>query len=380
MGLDRYVLSGGKRLRRGYTTGSCAAAAAKAAAIALLTGGTPARVEIETPEGVRLDLPVESCERGMDFVRCGVRKDGGDDIDATDGALVCAEVRLGGEEITVDGGEGVGRVTRPGLEQPVGAAAINIVPRLMVAHEVRDAFEEHGRRAGATVVISVPGGAEIAARTYNPRLGIVGGISILGTTGIVEPMSGAALVDTIQAELKVLRAAGTGPVVVTPGSYGETFSRETLGLLARRAVLCSNYIGETIDCAAALGFEGMLLVGHLGKFVKLAGGIFNTHSRVADARMEILAAHAGLAGADAALVKTLLDCATTDEAADLLEAAGLLAPVMRSVTNRATEQVKRRAGTLSAEVIIYSNARGVLGQSEGTGKMLRQLKETEETG
>ena len=159
MGFDRYVLSGGKRLRCGFTTGSCAAAAAKAAAIALLAGEAPARVEIGTPEGVRLDLPVESCVLGQGFARCAVRKDAGDDIDATDGALVCAEVRLGGEEIVVDGGEGVGRVTRAGLEQPVGAAAINRVPRLMVAHEVRGALEERGCRAGAAVVISVPGGA-----------------------------------------------------------------------------------------------------------------------------------------------------------------------------------------------------------------------------
>lgn len=153
MGFDRYVLSGGKRLRCGYTTGSCAAAAAKAAVIALLAGEAPARVEIGTPEGVRLDLPVEGCVLGQGFARCAVRKDAGDDIDATDGALVCAEVRLGGEEIVVDGGEGVGRVTRAGLEQPVGAAAINRVPRLMVAHEVRGALEERGCRAGAAVVI-----------------------------------------------------------------------------------------------------------------------------------------------------------------------------------------------------------------------------------
>lgn len=377
MGLDRYVLSGGKRLRCGYTTGSCAAAAAKAAALALLTGEVPARVEIGTPEGVRLDLPVEGCVLGQGVARCAVRKDAGDDIDATDGALVCAEVRLGGEKITVDGGEGVGRVTRAGLEQPVGAAAINRVPRLMVAHEVRGALEERGCRAGAAVVISVPGGAEIAARTYNPRLGIEGGISILGTTGIVEPMSETALVDTIRAELKVLRASGSGPVLMTPGSYGETFSREALGLSASRAVLCSNYVGETLDCAASLGFGGVLLVGHLGKFVKLAGGVFQTHSRVADARMEILAAHAALAGANSTLVGELLDCATTDAAADLLEAAGLLSPVMRSVTERAEKQVKRRAGELPAELVIYTNARGVLGQSGGAREMLKQLKKSE---
>ena len=377
MGFDRYVLSGGKRLRCGFTTGSCAAAAAKAAAIALLAGEAPARVEIGTPEGVRLDLPVESCVLGQGFARCAVRKDAGDDIDATDGALVCAEVRLGGEEIVVDGGEGVGRVTRAGLEQPVGAAAITRDPRLMVAHHGRGPLEERGCRAGAAVVISVPGGAEIAARTYNPRLGIEGGISILGTTGIVEPMSEAALVDTIRAELKVLRAAGSGPVLVTPGSYGENFSRDALGLRASRAVLCSNFVGETLDCAAVLGFEGVLLVGHLGKFVKLAGGIFQTHSSVADARMEILAAHAALAGADSALTGELLGCATTDAAADLLDAAGLLSPVMRSVTEHAEKQVKRRAGELSAELVIYTNARGILGQSGGAAEMLKRLRETE---
>ncbi len=190
-------------------------------------------------------------------------------------------------------------------------------------------------------------------------------------------MSEAALVDTIRAELKVLRAAGNGPVLVTPGSYGENFSRDALGLRASRAVLCSNFVGETLDCAAVLGFEGVLLVGHLGKFVKLAGGIFQTHSRVADARMEILAAHAALAGADSALIGELFGCATTDAAADLLDAAGLLSPVMRSVTERAEKQVKRRAGELLAELVIYTNARGILGQSGGAAEMLDRLRETE---
>ena len=282
MGFDRYVLSGGKRLRCGYTTGSCAAAAAKAAAIALLAGEAPARVEIGTPEGVRLDLPVEGCVLGQGFARCAVRKDAGDDIDATDGALVCAEVRLGGEEIVVDGGEGVGRVTRAGLEQPVGAAAINRVPRLMIAHEVRGALEERGCRAGAAVVISVPGGAEIAARTYNPRLGIEGGISILGTTGIVEPMSEKALVDTILLELDSLYAGGQRTAFLCPGNYGADFARDTLGLDLEKAVKCSNFIGEALDHAVFRGFDDILLVGHAGKLAKLAAGVMNTHSSVAD--------------------------------------------------------------------------------------------------
>lgn len=380
MALERYVISGAKELRCGYTTGACAAAAAKAATTMLLSGKTAEQVAITTPNGVRLILEIEDASYGADFARCAVRKDAGDDADATDGVLIYACVRLTDTpEIEIDGGVGVGRVTCAGLDQPVGAAAINRVPRLMITRCVREALAAggRGRRAGAFVEITVPDGEAIAQRTYNSRLGIVGGISILGTTGIVEPMSTAALIDTIHVEMNVRRAQSTGPLLVTPGNYGETFADQMLHLPGP-AVLCSNYIGEAINCAVRLGFEGLLLVGHIGKLVKLAGGIFDTHSRTADARMEILTAHAALAGASHAVCAKLMACVTTDAAADLLEEAGLLDTVMQSVTEQAGMHLCRRAGALPAELVIFSNTRGVMGMTKGARSMMERMRRSME--
>ncbi|MEM1483768.1 cobalt-precorrin-5B (C(1))-methyltransferase CbiD [Oscillospiraceae bacterium PP1C4] len=379
MGFDQYVFSGGKRLRCGYTTGSCAAAAAKAAAVMLVTGDMVSSVEIDTPKGIQLHLDVEDIHISADSASCAVRKDAGDDIDATNGILIYATVMHSDcADIAVDGGEGVGRITRKGLEQPVGAPAINRVPRLMIAREVRGALEERGWRGGVCVTISVPKGRETAAKTYNPRLGIEGGISILGTTGIVEPMSEAALIDTIRVELDMLNAAGARPILITPGNYGEVFAREKMGLNLSRSVLCSNFAGDTLDYAAQLGFDGLLLIGHIGKLVKLAGGIFNTHSHVADARMEILAAHAALAGANQTLVAEIMQCVTTDEVLDLLDEAGILTRTIGSVMEKIGFHIKHRVGDLPAEVVLFSNPRGVLGQTNGADALIQQFRHTEE--
>ncbi len=379
---DRFVVNGGKKLRCGHTTGSCAAAAAKAAALMLATGAAVDHVSIRTPKGVCLRLEVEDAHIYAGSAGCAVRKDGGDDIDATDGALIYAQVSLNGSgEISVDGGEGVGRVTRAGLDQPVGAAAINRVPRQMIVQSVREvlagAFGQDTRR-GADVTVSVPRGKEIAWQTYNPRLGIEGGISILGTTGIVEPMSEAALLDTIRTELNMLRAASDAPVLVTPGNYGEEFAKKALGLNLSRSVLCSNFLGDTLDYAAYLGFQGVLLVGHIGKLVKLAGGIFQTHSRVADARMEILAAHAAVAGASQELVRELMDAPTTDRALELLKQQGLAEPVVGTLLLKMEEHLQHRAGRMRAGVILFSSQSGMLGQTSEAPELLKQFKKPEE--
>lgn len=380
MRLERYVQVGSKRLRCGYTTGTCAAAAAKAAARLLLTGKKRDAVEVQTPSGAVLSLVVEDALLAVDFASCAVRKDAGDDADATDGMLIYAAARRSLDcEITIEGGAGIGRVTRAGLEQPIGAAAINRVPREMIVRAVQEALVQAGAESGLSIVISAPEGERIAAKTYNARLGIVGGISILGTTGIVEPMSEAALVDTIRVELGVLRAESDRPVLITPGNYGETFARERLGIFPKRAVLCSNFIGDALDCAGGLGFSGALLVGHIGKLAKLAGGIFNTHSRVADARMEILAAHAAMAGGDAALIHALMDCATTDAALDLLDAVGLLNAVIPTLLQKIKQHAQRRLGKTPLEAVLFSNARGLLGRTDGAQALILQLRNTEET-
>jgi cobalt-precorrin-5B (C1)-methyltransferase len=371
--LEHYIYSGGKRLRCGYTTGTCAAAAAGLAAERLLGGQWPAAAAGATPAGIRVIVEPEDCSDGPGRASCAVRKDAGDDCDVTDGLLVYASVRqTASPGIVIEGGEGIGRVTRPGLDQPVGRAAINSVPRRMIEEQLAKAAGRHGYEGGFEVTISAPEGAERAQKTFNSRLGITGGLSILGTTGIVRPMSEQALVDSVRAEMKMRRAEGASDLAVVPGNIGEAFVGGALRLRAAELVQCSNFIGEAIDCAAALGFKSLLLVGHAGKLVKLAAGIMNTHSRWADGRAEIFTAHAALCGATRELAARLMDSLTADEALDALEEAGLLDKVLKSIIYKIGENLRRRAGReLRAEAVMFTAGRGVLGMTGGAAELLR---------
>lgn len=369
----------GKKLRSGFTTGSCAAAASKAAAIMLLTGEDKSAVSVITPSGRVFDAELIDVQRRRNSVKCAVRKDGGDDPDVTTGALIYAEVRLSENAgVRIDGGEGIGRVTRPGLDQPPGEAAINSVPRAMIAQELTDAAEACSYEGGFDVIISVPGGRDIAARTFNPRLGIEGGISIIGTSGVVEPMSEQAILDTIRIGLRQKRAEGCTTAFVSPGSYGLDFMRENYGMDLDRSVKCSNFIGLTTDMIKELGFRGMLLTGHAGKLVKLAGGIMNTHSREADCRMEIIAAAAARAGADTALILSLLDSLTTEEAfAKLKEAgSGLADKAAGRLMDGILASLRRRAGEgLDVECIMYTKENGLIAASAGAAAMIEMNRE-----
>ncbi|MFR8777003.1 MAG: cobalt-precorrin-5B (C(1))-methyltransferase CbiD, partial [Eggerthellaceae bacterium] len=247
--MDRFVYKSGEKLRCGYTTGSCAAAASLAAAEALLTGAPPERVELPTPKGITLDIPVAGCKISGNSALCSVIKDSGDDPDITNGIEVCARVELTEDGISIDGGEGIGRVTKPGLDQPPGAAAINSVPRKMIAAAVSDIAETCDYHGGFRIVVSVPNGAELASRTYNPRMGIEGGISIIGTTGIVEPMSNSALVDTIRLEERMRREEGCRSLLLTLGNYSQSFIQRNMPFALDRCVTCSNFIGEAIEAA-----------------------------------------------------------------------------------------------------------------------------------
>ena len=368
-------------LRFGYTTGSCAAAAAKAAAHMLFSGEEIRQVRLMTPKGVELYLDVEDISRGPGSVRCGVRKYSGDDPDVTDGLLVCAEVESAGQsageenEIRIIGGAGVGRVTRPGLEQAAGEAAVNKVPRRMIREAVREVCEKYGYTGSVHVTLSIPGGEETAKKTFNPRLGIQGGLSILGTTGIVEPMSEKALTDTIYLEMKVLRENGHRYCCVTPGNYGSDFIKNEMGMDLSLAVKCSNYIGETIQDASLLGMKGILLIGHVGKLIKLAAGVMNTHSRQADCRMEVLAAHGAMAGADRGTVTRIMGCINTTEAIGILKEKKLLEPVMETVMERIDGVLRRRSGEgLSIEAVMFSTEEGVLGKTKGADALLEQIR------
>ena len=352
----------GKRLRLGYTTGSCAAAAAKAACRMLLSGRIVAHISLLTPKGICLDLEVKEIQSGEDFVRCAIEKDGGDDPDITTGALIVARVSKRVEPgILIDGGVGVGRVTKPGLDQPVGNAAINSVPRRMIEENVKEVMDAFDYSGGLDILISVPTGEELAKKTFNPRLGIVGGISILGTTGIVEPMSEQALIDTIRVELRQKRAQGEKTALLTPGNYGSDFLRDTLQLEPKLAVQVSNYIGDALDSCRELGFERVVLIGHIGKLSKIAGNMLNTHSKYGDCRMPILAAFAGAEGLEAEKIGRILECVSCDDAISILEEAGLTKTVMERLMEQIMVNLRHRIGEeTQIGCVMFSKVYGLL--------------------
>ncbi len=325
---------GGKLLRSGYTSGSCAAAAAKAAAITLLSGTPSGYISINTPGGIAIELPVLDSLLNEHYASCAIRKDAGDDPDVTDGVLIYAQVEKQAVGIIIEGGLGIGRVTKPGLDQPIGNAAINSVPRQMIRAALEDAAQEYNYRGGFKVIIWVPEGEKLAARTFNPRLGIEGGISIIGTTGIVEPRSHQAMIDTTRLELQQLKATGSKRVLFTPGNNGKLFANESLNLSLEEHIICSNWMGEAIKAAVELGFENILLIGHIGKLVKLGIGITNTHSSQGDGRLETLLACALEAGATLPLLQAILSCVTTDAALVLIKEANLLNETMRVLGQR----------------------------------------------
>lgn len=370
-----------EELRKGFTTGSCAAAAAKAACRMLLTGSDIGSISIITPKGVAFDAVILNTERSADSVKCAVRKDGGDDPDITTGTLIEAEVRFASvgrdsQRVRIEGGRGVGRVTRPGLDQPVGEAAINSVPREMITREVTEVLDMFDCTDAVTVTISVPEGEKLAEHTFNPRLGIEGGISIIGTSGVVEPMSRQAILDTIRVELRQKKAEGHSIAFISPGNYGLDFMRETYGVDLDRSVKCSNFIGETTDMVCELGFDGMLLTGHIGKLVKVAGGIMNTHSREADCRMEILAAAALREGAGRDEALRILDCLTTEEAYAVLIESGIAEKVSQRIMQGIMRNLNRRsAGRLKTGCIIYSKEFGQLAASELAVQMIEENRD-----
>lgn len=471
--MNEFVFKNQKKLRCGLTTGTCAAACAQAAMLRLLTGQVLSEVTVRLPEsrkrvrasisGVsfrdeisedREDREAHQDSNGMSQLQqagsvedstgssaqlvtlsvyptadggFATRKDAGDDPDVTNGTEIRAYIQVcdvasvpAGAFASADGrlyltgGMGVGRVTKPGLEQAVGQSAINRVPRQMIFDAVQQVLEDFGEDACTTcylITISVPAGAELAQRTFNPMLGIEGGISILGTTGIVEPMSEAAIVATIEtsirqvlamedaAVLEVDEAAGwprasashedqavsadSGRkkdgdigrrkrwILAVPGNYGQRYVEQQLGLRGVPVVEVSNYIGEAIDLAVSYGATDFLLVGNVGKLVKLAAGIMNTHSRVADGRWEIFAAHLALCGGTRAQVAAMREATTTEEMLTRLEEMGLRAPVMASIMGEIEAHMAHRIrGQMDFGVIVYSERFGRVGETAGAARLL----------
>jgi cobalt-precorrin-5B (C1)-methyltransferase len=317
-----------------------------------------------------------------------VIKDSGDDPDVTNGIKIYATVSILTKEQfqsatknnefiyenswILAGGEGIGRVTKAGLEQELGYPAINKIPRKMILEVVKEVCELADYRGKLRIEISAPQGVEIAKKTFNSRLGILGGISILGTSGIVEPMSEKALVATIEAELKMKKAEGRKHLLMTPGNIGKSYADTLLKLEDQEIVKCSNYIGDSIDLAVSLGFQSILLIGNIGKLVKLGAGIMNTHSKVADGRLEILALYSGLCGASIEDMKKILDCLTTEIAIDKLKEKALLNMVMDLLMNKIDEVLTIRGGdTIKVGVMIYSDKLGYLGETRHVKELMQ---------
>ena len=381
---DYYVIRNQKKLRFGYTTGSCAAGAARGAARLLLGEDEISEVELMTPKGILLHLEILDRKRSENAASCAVRKDAGDDPDTTNGILVYAKIekfliRSDMEDrIVIDGGIGVGRVTKPGLSQKVGEAAINPVPRAMILQAVEEIADQYHYEGGLKVTISVPEGEKIARKTFNPRLGIVGGISILGTSGIVEPMSEKALIDSIRVEMTQHAAMGEQYMLVTPGNYGADYLREHMELPFEKNIKCSNYVGETIDMAVDMGVKGILFISHIGKFVKVAAGIMNTHSHSADARMEVLCSNAIRAGGDLACARSILQCNTTDEALRVLDENYILKETMKEITDRIQFYLDHRSyQQILLGAVIFSNEYGYLGQTANAAELIDKISKGE---
>lgn len=349
-------------LKKGYTTGTCAAAAAKAAVIYLLTGEALKSVSVRLPSGGAINIKIAKTRLEGGRAECAVKKDSGDDPDVTNGIMIWAAVKARKGGIVIDGGEGIGRVTREGLDQPIGAAAINSVPRRMIRNAVCDAAGDYD--GGFEVIIYAPEGRKIAEKTFNPRLGIEGGISVLGTSGIVEPMSEKAILDTIFLELKTRRATGEETAVLVPGNYGEEFAKKEFGI--ENIVQCSNFIGEAIDYTSDLGFSSVLIISHMGKLVKLGSGIMNTHSKYADGRMETIALCAALAGyAD---FSKILDCITTDEAFELIRDT----KTINILVDRIDMYLKRRAD-IKIGAVMFSNKYGIIAKTADADSILEKI-------
>ena len=387
--MEALVYKDKKMLRRGYTTGTCAALAAQGAVSFLVSGIWPETAELMTPAGQMVRVPLMEKKAGNGAASCAVKKDAGDDPDVTDGLLVFAQARFlpentGNARVIIDGGEGVGRVTKAGLDQPVGAAAINSVPRRMIETAVAEVLEEAGLDRTVEILIFVPGGEKTAEKTFNPVLGITGGISILGTSGIVEPMSEEALIETIRTHMQVLRSEGRRFAAAVPGNMGERFlwsylEREGIGKIP--AVVCSNFVGRTLDMAGELGFSGLLLAGHLGKLVKLGCGIMNTHSKEGDGRMETLVACALRAGAGTGTLKRIQEANTTEQALEELKAAGILKETMGALLERMDWYMRRRVPeTLETGILVFDAAGTLLGATENARDLLARAAGEEPEG
>lgn len=373
--MDIYTEKNQKKFRLGYTTGSCAAAAAKAASLMLIENKIINCIKIKTPAGIEIFIDVIDCEIKENYAVCSVIKDSGDDPDVTNGIKISAKAIKTDFGISVDGGKGIGRVTKKGLCVEVGKAAINPAPMTQIKSAVKEISEKYNYFGGFNIIISAENGEEISKKTFNPALGIVGGISILGTSGIVEPMSEKALIDTIKIEVDLKYEENKEIICISPGNYGIGFAMNNYNIDLNKCVKCSNFIGETLDYCVYRGFKKILLIGHGGKLIKLAGGIMNTHSSIADCRQEIFAAHSALYGLKSDIIKKIMNAVTIDECIDILdEFSDKKDLILNSIRDKIQYHIyKRLKNTACVEFIIFTLDKGEIIKTENAFKFIDEI-------
>ncbi|MCJ8343622.1 MAG: cobalt-precorrin-5B (C(1))-methyltransferase CbiD [Cetobacterium sp.] len=368
-----------RELKSGYTTGTCGAVGAYGALDLLLNGNENKIVKLKSLNGIDLEVPIESLKRGKNWARGVVLKYSGDDPDVTNGIEICAKVKIVKElpkiskglyfdNILIVGGRGVGKVTKKGLQVLPGKSAINPGPQKMILNSIKSLIGDKDIKV--VVWIYIPKGLQTARKTFNPKLGIVGGISVLGSTGIVKPMSEEALKDSLFVELKVLKeSTGRDWVIFAFGNHGKSFC-EKMGIDVSQMVVISNYIGFMIESAVKLGFKRVLLIGHIGKAIKIAGGIFNTHSRVADGRLEILVANGVLIDEPRENLLKVLNSNTVEEACDYIEKKELFNLIGNKVAQKSREYSRDEIEFQSA---IFTFSGNMIGHSDDFYKMAGEL-------
>lgn len=370
------VIKKGRELLKGYTTGTCVQAGVKACVYGILSGNRLESVDIVLPKGDKLNIKIHNIEINDNFAECSIIKESGDDPDVTNGMEIKVSVYGGNDRLIIEAGKGVGIVTKPGLRIPVGEPAVNPVPRKMIEKEIEEAKINFGYEKNFKIIISAVNGEEIAKKTFNSKFGVIGGISILGTTGIVEPMSEKALLDTIFLEIDSKMNNGERNILLSPGNYGRDAMYEKFGVDIEKAVKISNYVGEVLDYLLYKKPDRILIAGHAGKLVKLSAGIMNTHSKYGDARHEIFASYSALCGADINVIKEIFEAVSTDEMDSILLKNNIHAQVWDIIMSRAVENINHRLNNqIPCEIIIFTNKENTWKYSSNAVEYLKYFKE-----
>ncbi|MDC0169614.1 cobalt-precorrin-5B (C(1))-methyltransferase [Candidatus Nitrosopelagicus sp.] len=355
-----------KKLRTGFTTGSCATASSKAGILSIINQKKIEQTDIILPKRSRLDIKINSCDFTKDSAKCSVIKDGGDDPDVTHGAEIIVDVELTNkiDEIEIDGGEGVGRVTKPGLGLEIGSAAINPTPKKMILENVREAGEELLKKNGIKITISVPKGKELATKTDNPRIGIMGGISILGTSGIVIPYSTASFAAAIRQQIAVVSSMNDDYVVLTTGGRSEDFAREIIELPDHSFIQMGDFSGYTIKQCARKELKKAYVAGFIGKLAKMAAGVKQTHVKGGKVDMKFLSELAKRCDAKSETISKILGANTARNVQEIIM-EDKVEGFFDQITNETCKQMMQHSeGKIPVEVILFDFDGKVLSRTE----------------